>query len=568
VNSRILFPIFGTTLLLKKNSRIVNGYAIQILTAPDAIAMKTTHIILTLLLIANLGLSQTTFQKTIGGINDDLGNAVQETSDGGYIVAGETRSYGAGSRDVYLVKLDSLGGTDWSKTYGGNLEDYALTLDQTTDGGFMVGAHTASFGQGGHDHYLIKTDGNGDTLFTKLYGGSAPDGIYQLKQGAGGIVLAGHTSSFGAGAHDFYVIKILESGDTVWTKTFGGSGPDQLRGFANIEEFVDIPRLAFIGETNGFGAGSKDILLIKADMNGTFEFARTYGNTGNDHGFSVLETPGGGLLIAGHTNSSGAGSYDVYLIKVDFSGDVEWARTYGGSGDDYCYFAQRTQDGGFILTGSTNSFGGGKNDVYVIKTNALGDTMWTKTYGGSMDEVGQSVQQTGDGGYIFTGSTTSFGSGLKDIYVIKTDANGYSGGCNEFYTNTLTDDAATIATSPVIEIHSGSIPGSSTTIVNNATSSNSVACDTLVGINSFAGIGHQVKVFPNPFSESAVVEFNYKSGNYSFLLYSPTGQLVRKIEKINSNRIQVEKNNLTEGMYFFQLKNTFEIIASGKLIIE
>ena len=253
---------------------------------------------------------------------------------------------------------------------------------------------------------------------------------------------------------------------------------------------------------------------------------------------------------------------------MDFLGEVEWSKTYGGAGNDYGYFAQRTLDGGYVITGSTNSFGGGNNDVYLIKTDASGDTLWTKTYGGSMAEVGRSVQQTADSGYIITGTTASFGTGQKDMYVIKTDANGHSGGCNEFFTNTLTGDATTIETTPIIATNSGTIISSSSTVVNDATPSNSSACDSLVDIRSLVVVRHQIQVFPNPFSKSAVVKFNYKSGNYTFLLYATAGQLVRKVENIYSNQIRIEKNNLTEGLYFFQLHDSFELIGTGKLIIE
>jgi Secretion system C-terminal sorting domain len=529
--------------------------------------MKSLFTLLVALLLTNFLFAQIVFQRTIGGNNNDLGNAVQQTSDGGYIIAGETISYGTGNRDVYLVKLDMLGDLNWSKTYGENAEDYGLALDRTSDNGYIIGAHTGSFGQGSHDYYLIKTDSNGDTLFTKLYGGTGPDGIYSLHETLdGGYILGGHTSSYGAGAHDFYLIKTNGIGDTEWTKTYGGSSPDYLRSVVSL--VTPTPSYVVIGETSGFGIGGADILVVRVDgSSGDIVWAKTYGGSSNDYAFGIYQTADDGLIIVGHTSSFGAGGTDIYVIKTDLMGNIQWSKTYGGTGNEYGYAIQQTTDNGYIMVGCTTSFGAGSKDVYLIKTDVNGDTLWSKTYGGSMDEVGYSIQQTSDDGYVITGNTSSFGAGQKDIYIIKTDANGFSGECNEFAAETLVSNSATIETTPILTVDSGAISSSSATIVTNATPSNLSVCNILNN-NALPGIENEILVIPNPFSESAVVKFNYDSGNYTFLLYSINGQLVLEIENINSNQITVEKNNLKEGLYFFQLRNDYQIIGSGKLIIE
>ena len=153
-------------------------------------------------------------------------------------------------------------------------------------------------------------------------------------------------------------------------------------------------------------------------------WTRTYGGTNLDEGNSVQQTSDGGYIVAGSTSSFGAGSRDVYLIKADASGDTQWTRTYGGADNDVGQSVQQTSDGGYIVASWTESFGAGVYDVYLIKTNASGDTLWTRTYGGPGDDLGQSVRQTSDGGYIVAGSTASFGAGYDDVYLIKTDANG------------------------------------------------------------------------------------------------------------------------------------------------
>ncbi len=154
---------------------------------------------------------------------------------------------------------------------------------------------------------------------------------------------------------------------------------------------------------------------------------RTYGGPNYDWSNSVQQASDGGYIISGSTNSFGAGSYDVYLVKTDSQGDTLWTRTYGGSHDDRGYSVQQTSDGGCIIAGYTSSFGEGYDDVYLIRTDASGDTLWTRTYGGTANDYGYSVQQTSDGGYITGGYTSSFGAGVWDVYLIKTDANGNVG---------------------------------------------------------------------------------------------------------------------------------------------
>jgi Secretion system C-terminal sorting domain len=515
--------------------------------------MKRTTFILTILIIANSAIAQTTFQKAIGGTNDDLGNAIQQTSDGGYIIAGETKSYGAGDRDVYLVKLDSLGNTIFSKTYGGRSEDYGLTLERTRDGDFIIGAHSGSFGQGSHDHYLIKTDSIGDTVYTKLYGGAGPDGIYDLNQDIfGDYILGGHTSSFGAGAHDFYLIKTNTLGDTLWTKTYGGSSADNFRSLVSLE--LSGINYVLVGETSGFGTGGTDILLVKiSGFSGDTIWAKTFGGSKNDFAYGIYETQDLGLIIIGHTNSFGPGGMNVYLIKIDFWGNIQWSKTYGGPGDEYGYSIRQTTDNGYIIVGSTNSFGAGSKDVYLIKTDANGDTLWTKTYGGLSDETGYAIQQTSDGGYIITGNSNSFGSGKKDIYVIKTDANGNSGGCHEFPTNTLVNNVTTIETIPILTINSGTITSSSPTIVKTAIPSNSSACDTAVGIRSSIDDENRIQLFPNPTNGYFSILLNEIFQKMNYTIFNLNGILIEQKKVSSTSSINIDLSQYSSGIYFINL---------------
>jgi len=383
--------------------------------------MKTTILFLILLLALS---ALASWERTFGGSEYDYGFSVEQTSDGGYIIAGKTSSFGADSGDVYLVKTDDSGDTVWTRTYGGSSNDYGESVAQTSDGGYIVAGVSYSYGAGGSDVYLIKTDAEGDTIWTRTYGGSQNDYGYSVAQTAdGGYIVAGYTASFGEGSYDVYLVKTDDSGDTVWTRTYGGSGYDVSYSVAQTADGGYI----LAGGTDSYGAGQDDVYLIKTDADGDSLWTRTYGGSVDDCGYSVSQSGDGGYIVAGWTHSFGAGSADVYIVKTDGVGDTIWTRTYGGSGYDVGLSISQTSDGGSIITGYTNSFGAGSYDVYLVKTDAVGVTMWSRTYGGSVEDYGFSVTQTSDDGYIITGRTNSFGAGGLDIYLIKTDSLGYAG---------------------------------------------------------------------------------------------------------------------------------------------
>jgi len=320
--------------------------------------------IIVIMAVAAFGLSNAQaekyWEKTFGGAGCDEGYSVQQTSDGGFIIAGVTSSFGAGEYDVYLIKTDGDGNEVWSMTFGGTSYDGGYSVQQTTDGGFIIAGYKSWTGAVGQDIYLNKTSGNGNEVWSKTFGGSSYDYGRSVQQTRdGGFIITGYTSSFGAGEYDVYLIKTDGDGNEVWSKTFGGSNWDS--------------------------------------------------------GNSVQQTTDDGFIIAGGTESFGAGNYDVYLLKTDANGDEVWSKTFGGSSNDSGRSVQQTSDGGFIIAGETRSFGAGGRDVYLIKTDNDGNELWSKTFGGSSNDGGHSVRQTTDGGFISAGYTRSFG---YDVYLI------------------------------------------------------------------------------------------------------------------------------------------------------
>ncbi len=372
-------------------------------------------------IVSTLAIAQTPntlWTKTYGGASSDKGCSVQECINGGFIITGRTRSFGAGDYDVYLIRIDANSDTLWTKTYGGNGCDEGYYIQECTDEGFIITGATTSFGAGSYDVYLIRTDSNGDTLWTKTYGGTTDDWGCSVQECTDeGFIITGATTSFGAGFSDVYLIRTNADGDTLWTKTYGGTTDD----WSNSIDKCTEGGFVITGTTKSFGTGSSDVYLIRTNADGDTLWTRTYGGTNNDEGWSVQECAGGGFIITGMTRSFGAGSYDVYLIRTNTDGDTLWTRTYGGTCCEYGNSVDKCTEGGFIITGMTTSFDDGYENVYLVRTNSDGDTLWTQIYSGIGCAWGCSVQECAGGGFIITGMTTA---GNSDVYLIRISETG------------------------------------------------------------------------------------------------------------------------------------------------
>ena len=395
-------------------------------TAYRVIAVSITS----LLLLAAALPAQTpdlVWTNTFGGTANDIGFSVRQTSGGGYILAGQTLSYGTGDSDVYLVKTDAAGDMVWEKTFGGIGGDEALSVMETADGGYILaGRSTLSEPDQGSDNvYVIKTDATGNMVWEKTFGGASIDqGKSVVETADNGFAVAGYTRSFGAGSADAYLIKTDAAGTVVWSQTYGGLSTDVGE---EVRQTADGGYVV-VGATASFGSGSLDVYLIKTDASGVIVWSRTYGGAAWDYGYSVQELVDG-YIIAGETESYGAGDKDVYLIRTDTAGNVVWEKTFGGTLKESGWSVQQNPaDGGFFIAGFTTSFGAGSYDVYVIKTGPDGTVEWTDTYGGAYDDRGHAAHQTADGGYILAGQTESEGAGALDVYMLKLGSIGVTTG--------------------------------------------------------------------------------------------------------------------------------------------
>lgn len=313
--------------------------------------------------------------------------------------------------------------TIWTKIYGGNDYDNSYDVEQTTDEGYIVCGITSSFGAGQGDIWLLKLNTLGDTIWSKIYGGSGYDsGKDVLEVDGGGYVIIGYSYSFGTGYSDIWLLRINEEGDTLWTKTFGGSDFD----YANsIIQTSDGSYL--IGGTSKYpGLPDSDIWLIKTNSNGDSLWTKRYGDDSNENCSKIIQTNDDGYIIAGNTEGFGSAQCDVWIIKTNNLGDTLWTRFYGGPDFDWCSDIHQTIDGGFIVTGFTKSYGSGESDAWLFKIDETGNAVWDKVWGGTDNEEIYSVEQSNDGGYLIAGLTQSIGTGWSDGWLIRTSESGDS----------------------------------------------------------------------------------------------------------------------------------------------
>jgi hypothetical protein len=257
---------------------------------------------------------------------------------------------------------------------------------------------------------------NGDTLWHKTYGGNLSDnGKSIIEVSNGGYLIIGDTKSFGSESYDIYLIKIDEDGNTLWEKTYGGDDWD--KGWS-VQETSD-DKLIMVGSTQSFGSGNEDVFFAKLSQDGDTIWTKTFGGESSDWGYSVQEVSEGGYIIVGGTSSFGEGSLDAYIIKTDANGDLIWSKSFGGVDEDEAYHVRETDDNRYIVAGRTESYGKGYNDFYILEIDNNGNSIWSSTYGGTGTDRCYSLDVTSDNGFILVGETNSFGNGGGDVYLIK-----------------------------------------------------------------------------------------------------------------------------------------------------
>ncbi len=380
--------------------------------------------------------------KILGGSDADYARSIHQTTDGGYIVAGHTYSNDGdihgnhGNNDYWIVKLTATGDTSWTKTLGGSNYDYARLIQQTTDGGYIVvGRSTSTDGDvhGNHgetDYWIVKLTATGDTSWTKALGGTSNDMAQSIQQTTdGGYIVAGESYSSDGDVYenhgwaDYWIVKLTATGDTSWTKVLGGSNRDYVHSIQQTTDggyIIAGEVLSNDGDIHG-NHGSYDYWIVKLTAAGDTSWTKTLGGSDADYAQSIQQATDGGYIVAGYTYSNDGdvhgnhGNNDYWIVKLTATGDTSWTKTLGGSSNDMATSVQQTTDNGYIVAGDAASSDGdvhennGNRDYWIIKLTATGDTSWTKTLGGTGSDwtKGDIIQQTTDGEYIVTGNTLS-----------------------------------------------------------------------------------------------------------------------------------------------------------------
>ncbi|MFZ0389549.1 MAG: hypothetical protein WAN36_03745, partial [Calditrichia bacterium] len=372
-----------------------------------------TLILLFLLSVSYLKAQPVPWQNYWGGYSLESGKSIQQTRDGGFIIAGGTYSFGAGSSDMYLIKTDSLGNTEWTRTYGGPGDEIANAVRQTRGGGYILAGLTTSYGSGGDDIYLVRTDDQGDTLWTRTYGSSGDELAVCLQ--------ITHDYGYIIAKNTFSLMKTDSLGNLQWEQFYNIHPNTYYDDQATwVEQTIDGGYILTGHSSNiHYYPEPYEVCLIKTNPSGGLLWSQLYEEGADDYAYCVKQTGDGHYLIAGTTESYGAGGSDAFLIKTDASGNRIWSRPYGGRFDDFGAFLGLTLDGNYLLGGTTDSFSPNRYDVWLVKTDTAGVVLGWGTAGGTFEEYGLAGQQINDGAYVVTGTTESFGVGASDVYAAR-----------------------------------------------------------------------------------------------------------------------------------------------------
>jgi uncharacterized delta-60 repeat protein len=355
------------------------------------------------------------WSRMYGGTYVDICKSVKEMEDGGVVLAGRT-NYSPNDVDAWLVKTDSNGNVLWTRMLGGGSTEVANDVVSRPGGGYAMAGLTESYGAGGEDVYFATVTAQGDAQSFNYWGGTSSDvGNSLAATSDGGFIIAGETRSFGTGEADFWLIKTNASGSEQWTQTYGGFSSDLCYAVQQVPD----GGYALAGYTTSYGAGEADAWLVRTNSVGQMLWSRTFGWGTNDVAYDMIQTSDGGFALAGHTQSGGNGDRDFYLVKTDANGTQQWAHTYGYEFDEFCYSLQQTSDGGYVLAGSTTSSSGNEN-IWLVRLSSNGAPLWSRTFGGGNAEYCESVAVMSDGGYMLGAQTTSFGAIDWDIWLVRT----------------------------------------------------------------------------------------------------------------------------------------------------
>lgn len=514
--------------------------------------------ILTGLTIMNAQSPALQWQKALGGSSYDQAYSIQQTTEGGYIVAGSTSSkdgdvtgYHSDPNssfvdDFWIVKLNESGTLQWQKALGGSNSEVANAVKQTNDGGYIIAGFTSSNDadvSGNHssnnDFWIVKISSSGNIEWQKTLGGTGNDRAQSIQQTSdGGYIVAGSTESLngdvtgyhGTFGEDYWVVKLSALGIIEWQKALGGKNHDRAYsvrqtadgGYIVAGESNSLDGDVGVGNHGSGNSPTMDYWIVKLNSTGNIEWKKIFGGKEADSATEIQQTTDGGYIVAGisssndgdvsgnHLSSGGFPTSDYWVVKLTNSGNIEWQKSLGGSGQEsgtgFLVSIQQTYDGGFIVAGESGSNNGdvsgnhGGKDYWVVRLNMTGSILWQKTLGGTFGDIAQCVRQTADGGYIIAGYTGSSNG----------DVSGYHSGF-DFWIVKLNPDAMSVNDIKTTE---------------------------------------NLSIYPNPVKDMITINGNLAKNTKAFI-YDINGQIVKQINEINNQMIEVE--NLATGSYILEI---------------
>ncbi|MBK5285220.1 MAG: T9SS type A sorting domain-containing protein [Bacteroidia bacterium] len=499
--------------------------------------------------------AQVMFQKTFGGIFNNHSASILQTNDSGFIMAGGWDVTGHSDVVPYLIRTNSAGDTLWTKIYGDSVfTGNARSIEQANDGGFVVTGVIKNPATGDNNILLMKIDGSGNVLWTKLTGVATFNDGYCVKQtNDGGFIVSG-ISLNGGGYNNICMVRTDSIGTVLFSKVYS----DNVSHFYSSSVLPNSDGSFFISGYNNYLA----YILIKIDSFGNVLWSKGYDGVAAS---GIINTNDGNCIISGKRFRPGFTDDDVLLIKINAAGDTLWARTFGTAGNETGVEVRQINDGGFVICGHTaiNSTW----DALLIKTDSSGNILWSRNYGGINDDIAVSLLQTADTGYAIAGYSNSFGAGMFDAWLIKTNSTGISG-CNE-------TSPSYVMSYPSIPIFAGGMiatnPGNAVNSVAMPVSTPFTQQTTLCYINGIEQMNdgeNRITIFPNPASSHFAIS-NEQFAIREISIYDVLGRNVYNTDVTagNTDVLTINTAAFNSGIYFVSIK-TKEGIVTKKLVVQ
>lgn len=516
--------------------------------------------------------AQSIFQHSYGNSRNERCQSAFQATGGGFLLNGVTTSFGNGDVDALIIKTDAQGNILWSKTCGTTANEITTFATETFDNNIIfIGTSDTSTPGTLTDVLLFKTDSSGNFLWAKTFGGANNEtAVKIIEMPDHGYAITGTTESYGAGSGDVYLLRTDVNGDSIFSKIYGTPDGEVSKSMSKTSDGGFI----ICGKRSAIMSGSLvyTSLLMRIDSLGNLIWANLYGGSSFQEAQSVEQTSDGGFIVCGSRDNTNSGNYDILLFKTDGNGNLQWSKRYGGNKGEASYMLNLNEDDTYVLSGYTNSMGYGhrgddSTNIFLMKTDANGDTIWTRTYGDSLQEEAFLSCKTSDGGFLISGFSNYHDADSSQMLIIKTDDFGQSG-CYYFTSHpAIMIDSFATQYALLCTLTSGMDMG---TVVLNSTN-NTVADSNyclLTGIKEYLP-ANSISLFPNPVTNRLYIKGLWidETENKVFrkpqiAVYNVFGEklIVPGTKDQSGNSLELNVSALEQGMYLLEILSKDEKI--------